>query len=407
MTVGARRVAVTGVGAISALGADADAFWDALAAGRSGIGPIQGVDCTGLRFANGAEVRGYDPAGHFERRQSDLMDRFAQFGVVAAREAVAAAGVEWTPELREAAAVVTGACVGGQGAEEQGFVDVYQNGRRAHPLTVPRVMMNAAASQITMDLGLRGPAFTVSTACSSANHAIGQAFWMVRSGAAELAVAGGSEAPFAFGHLRSWDAIRAVSPDTCRPFSRDRKGMVIGEGAAMLVLEPLEAARARGAAVLAELVGFGMSADAHHLTAPSADGAARAVRAALRDAGVAPERVGYVNAHGTGTAANDPMETSALRAVFGPHADRLAVSATKSMHGHALGAAGALEAVATVLALRHGLLPPTANFTEADPECDLDVVPNQARRAEVEHAISNSFAFGGLNAVLAFRTARE
>jgi nodulation protein E len=404
MSMGARRVAVTGVGAISALGADAAGFWASLSAGRSGIGPIEGVDCTGLRFANGAEVRGYDPAAHFERKQSDMMDRFAQLGVVAAREAVAAAGVEWTPELRASAAVVTGACVGGQASEEQGFIDVYQTSRRrAHPLTVPRVMMNAAASQITMDLGVTGPAFTISSACSSANHAIGQAFWMVRSGVAELAIAGGSEAPFAFGHLRGWDAIRAVSPDTCRPFSRDRKGMVLGEGGAMLVLEPLEAARARGATVLAELVGFGMSADAHHLTSPSAEGAARAITAALRDAGLAPERVGYVNAHGTGTPANDPMETAAIRAVFGAHADRLAVSATKSMHGHALGAAGALEAVATVLALRHGLLPPTANFTEPDPECDLDVIPNQARAAEVEHAVSNSFAFGGLNAVLAFR----
>ena len=404
MSAGARRVAVTGVGAISALGADAGEFWAALSAGRSGIGPIEQVDCTGMRFANGAQVRGYDPAAHFERRQAELMDRFAQLGVVAAREAVAAAGVEWTPGLKERTAVVTGACVGGQLSEEQGFHDVYQSGRgRAHPLTVPRVMMNAAASHVSMELGTLGPAFTVSTACSSANHAIGQAFWMVRSGLAELAVAGGSEAPFAHGHLRSWDAIRTVATDTCRPFSRDRKGMVLGEGGAMLVLEPLEAARARGAAVLAELVGFGMSADAHHLTSPSAQGAARAMRAALRDAGIAPERVGYVNAHGTGTVANDPMETAAIRAVFGAHADRLAVSATKSMHGHALGAAGALEAVATVLALRHGLLPPTANFTEPDPACDLDVVPNQARRAEVEHAVSNSFAFGGLNAVLAFR----
>ena len=404
MSVGARRVAVTGVGAVSALGADAAELWASLAAGRPGIGPIERVDCAGLRFARGAEVRGFDPAAHFERKRSDMMDRFAQFGVVAAREAVAAAGVEWTRELRESAAVVTGACVGGQASEEQVFIDAYRNDRhRAHPLTVPRVMMNAAASQITMDLGLMGPAFTVSSACSSSNHAIGQAFWMVRSGAAEVAVAGGSEAPFAFGHLKGWDAIRAVSPDTCRPFSRDRSGMVLGEGGAMLVLEPLEAALARGATVLAELVGFGMSADAHHLTAPSAEGAARAMRAALRDAGLDPGQVGYVNAHGTGTAANDPMETAAIRAVFGAHADRLAVSATKSMHGHALGAAGALEAVATVLALRHGLLPPTANYNEPDPECDLDVVPNRARAAEVEHAISNSFAFGGLNAVLAFR----
>lgn len=397
-------MAVTGVGAVSALGVDAAELWAGLVAGRSGIEPIRSIDCSTLRFSKGAEVRGFDPAAHFERRTAELMDRFSQFAVVAAREAVAAAGVEWTPELREATAVVVGSGVGGQLSEERVFVDSYFTDRsRAHPLSIPRAMMNAATSQVTMDLGVHGPAFTVSTACSSSNHAIGQAFWMVRSGTAEMAVAGGAEAPFALGHLKSWDALRAVSPDTCRPFTRDRSGMVLGEGAAMLVLEPLEAARARGAPVLAELVGFGMSADASHVTAPSAQGAARAVRAALRDAELAPEQVGYANAHGTGTAVNDPMETAALRTVFGAHADRLAVSATKSMHGHALGASGALEAVATVLALRHGVLPPTANFTEPDPECDLDVIPNRARDAQVEHAISNSFAFGGLNAVLAFR----
>jgi nodulation protein E len=402
--VGPRRVAVTGVGAISALGADVAGLWDSLSAGRSAIGPIESVDCSSLRFANGAEVRGFDPAAHFERKQAELMDRFSQFAVVAAREAVATAGVEWTPELRESTAVVTGSGVGGQISEERVFVDGYFTDRaRVHPLGIPRAMMNAATSQITMDLGVHGPAFTVSTACSSANHAIGQAFWMIRSGGAEMAVCGGAEAPFALGHMKSWDALRAVSPDTCRPFSRDRKGMVLGEGAAMLVLEPIDAARARGATVLAELVGFGMSADASHVTAPAAEGAARAMRAALRDAALAPEQVRYVNAHGTGTAVNDPMETTALRAVFGAYADRLAISATKSMHGHALGASGALEAVATVMALRRGLLPPTANFTEPDPECDLDVIANHARAAQVECAISNSFAFGGLNAVLAFR----
>jgi nodulation protein E len=226
---------------------------------------------------------------------------------------------------------------------------------------------------------------------------------MVRCGATGLAITGGSEAPFSFGILKAWEAMRVVSPDTCRPFSKDRRGMVLGEGAAMLVLEPLEAARARGARIHAEMVGFGMSADAGHLTQPSADGAARAMRAALRDASLAPEQIAYINAHGTATPANDPTETAAIRAVFGTHADRLAVSSTKSMHGHALGASAALECLATVLALRDGLLPPTANYTQPDPECDLDVIPNQARAAHVEYALSNSFAFGGLNAVLALR----
>jgi nodulation protein E len=274
---------------------------------------------------------------------------------------------------------------------------------RVHPLTIPKTMANAGASHISMEFGITGPSFTISTACSSAAHAIGQAFWMVRSGVTDLAITGGSEAPFSVGILKAWEAMRVVSPDTCRPFSKDRHGMILGEGGAMLVLEPLEAARARGARIHAEIVGFGMSADAGHITQPSAEGAARAIRAALRDAALAPEAIGYINAHGTGTAANDPTETSAIRAVFGAHAGRLPVSSTKSMHGHALGASAALECLATALALRDGLLPPTANFREPDPECDLDVIPNQARAAQVEYALSNSFAFGGLNAVLALR----
>jgi nodulation protein E len=266
-------------------------------------------------------------------------------------------------------------------------------------------MANAGASHISMEFGITGPSYTISTACSSAGHAIGQAFWMVRNGLTDLALAGGSEAPFSFGILKAWEAMRVVSPETCRPFSKDRRGMVLGEGAAMLVLEPLEAALARGATVHAEIVGFGMSSDACHITQPSADGAAKAMRAALRDAGLAPEAIGYVNAHGTGTLANDATETAALKAVFGAHAGKLAVSSTKSMHGHALGAAAALECLATVLALRDGVLPPTANYNVPDPECDLDVIPNHARHAQVEWAISNSFAFGGLNAVLALRKA--
>lgn len=399
-----RRVVITGIGVISALGHNSGAFWDRLCDGASGIGPLQLVDCSQFRFRNGAEVHDYRPEEHFEQRELDFLDRFAQFAVIAARQAVGDAGVEWTPALRRRTAVVTGSCVGGQTTEDAAFADVYRDGRgRVHPMTIPRIMANAGASQISLELGVTGPVFTVSTACSSSNHALGQAFWMVRDGAAEMALAGGSEAPFSFGNLKAWEALRVVSPDTCRPFSKGRRGMILGEGAAMLVLEPLEAARARGARIYAEVVGFGMSSDAYHITQPSVEGPVQAMLAALEDAGLAPEAVGYINAHGTGTQANDPTETAAIRAVFGPHADRLAVSSTKSMHGHTLGAAGAIEAVATVLALRHGLLPPTANFLEPDPECDLDVVPNQARRAEVEYALSNSFAFGGLNAVLAFR----
>jgi nodulation protein E len=270
-------------------------------------------------------------------------------------------------------------------------------------LTIPKTMANAGASHISMEFGITGPSFTISTACSSAAHAIGQAFWMVRNGITDLALTGGSEAPFSFGILKAWEAMRVVSPDTCRPFSKDRRGMILGEGSAMFVLEPLDAARARGARIHAEIVGFGMSADACHITQPSSEGAARAMRAVLRDSGLAPEQIGYINAHGTATPANDLTETAAIHSVFGAHAGKLPVSSTKSMHGHALGAAAALECLAAILALRDGVLPPTANYNEPDPDCDLDVIPNQARFAQVEYAISNSFAFGGLNAVLALR----
>src|SRR5579885_1187093 len=399
-----QRVAITGMGAICALGRNVPEVAAALCQGRPGIGPIESTDCSQLRFQNGAEVRGYSHQPYFDDRRADFLDRFAQFAVIAAREAVGCAGIEWTPELRERAAIVTGSCVGGQSTEDIGFHEVYKLGHnRVHPLTIPKTMANAGASHISMEFGITGPSFTISTACSSAAHAIGQAYWMVASGLTDLAITGGSEAPFSFGILKAWEAMRVVSPDTCRPFSRDRRGMILGEGAAMLVLEPLEAAAARGARIHAEIVGFGMSADAAHITQPSAEGAAKAICGALRDAALRPEQVGYVNAHGTGTAANDPTETRALRLMFGPHAERLAISSTKVMQGHARGAAGASEAAATVLALREGVLPPTANYSMPDPECDLDVIPNQDRHAEVEYAISNSFAFGGLNAVLAFR----
>jgi nodulation protein E len=362
------------------------------------------VDCSQMRFQNGAEVKGYSHKLYFDDRKADFLDRFAQFAVIAAREAVCCSGLEFTTESRAACAIVTGSCVGGQTAEDAGFRDLYKLGQsRVHPLTIPRTMANAGASHISMEFGITGPAFTISTACASAAHAIGQAYWMVKMGSAEMAIAGGSEAPFSFGMLKAWEAMRVVSPDTCRPFSKDRRGMILGEGAAMFVLEPLEAAVARGARIHAEIVGFGMSADASHITQPSHEGAARALSAALRDAGIAPEQVGYINAHGTATPANDPTETAAIRAVFGGHTGQVAVSSTKSMHGHALGAAGALECLAAVTALRDGFIPPTLNFNQPDPECDLDVVPNQARAAQPEYALSNSFAFGGLNAVLALR----
>jgi nodulation protein E len=399
-----RRVAITGLGIISPLGLNLEENWKSLSEGRPAIGPIKGADCSTLRFKNGAEVTGYDPVKHFEGGKDAYIDRFAQFSVVTAREALRNSGLELTPELRERSAIVCGSAVGGQAAIEAGFQDLWVEGRgRVHPLTIPKTMSNAGASHIAMDLGMSGPTYTVSTACSSANHAIGQAFRLVRDGEADAAMTGGSEAMFSIGMLKAWEAMRVIAPDTCRPFSKDRRGMILGEGGAMMVLEPMDAARARGAKIFAEICGFGMTADAHHLTQPAVHGPARAMRGALREAGLAPEAVGYINAHGTGTPGNDPVETSAIREVFGAHADKIGVSSTKSMHGHALGAAGALEAIATILALYHGILPPTANFNERDPECDLDYIPNQPRALRVEAALSNSFAFGGLNAVVAFR----
>lgn len=401
------RVAITGMGVVSALGPDAASLWAGLQAGRSAISPLPEELSARLRFRNGAQVPAFDPAAHFEARELTLMDRFTQFAVLAAREAVAQAAVVWTSDLRERTAVVTGSCLGGRYIEESGYQELYgRNGNRIHPLTIPLSMPNAGASHISMQFGLQGPAYTLSTACASSAHAIGQAFWAVRSGSSPLAIAGGSEAPFFLGGLKAWEAMRVVSKDTCRPFSRERSGLILGEGAAMLVLEPMEAALARGAEPLAEIAGFGMSADAGHITNPEATGPARAMRLALEDARLAAEQIGYVNAHGTATEANDRIESAAIRDVFGARAGRLPVSSTKSMHGHTLGAAGAIEAVASAMTLRYGFVPPTANFLSPDPACDLDVVPNEGRAVEVEACLSNSFAFGGLNAVLALRRFR-
>jgi nodulation protein E len=399
------RVAITGIGVISALGLTRDSFWQSLVAGRSGIRAVNLPDFEQLRFKHAADVEGFDPERYLTPKDIALMDRFTQFAVVAAQEAVAQAGVEFTPELREHGAIITGSCIGGRSAEEQGYRELYiHNRNRVHPLTIALGMSNAATSHISMHFGIQGPSYTVSTACASSGHAIGQAFHMVRSGAAPIALAGGTEAPLYFGNLKAWEAMRVISKDTCRPFSADRSGLVLGEGAAMFVLEPLDAALARGAKPIAEIVGFGMSADAGHITQPCPEGPARAMKMALRDAGLAPEQIGYINAHGTATEANDRTETAAIRLTFGPHADRIPVSSTKSMHAHTLGAAGAIEAAACALTLACGILPPTINYTTPDPCCDLDIVPNTARPQQVEACLSNSFAFGGLNAVLALRT---
>ncbi len=406
-----RRVAITGLGGICALGNSVQEIWSGLSTGRSGIAPIQSVDASRLQAQQGAEVRGFEAGQYFESSKAELMDRFCQLALVAAREAIRDSGMKIAiarGESSESAqsdevGVIVGTGGGAMATADQ--VCWQSRNGRVHPFSVPRFMASAACSHISMEFGMTGPAFTVSSACSSATHAIGQAFWMVRSGQLTAALTGGAEAPFCLPVLKAWEAMRVLSPDVCRPFSAGRSGIVLGEGAAMLLLEEMNAACARGARIYGEVVGFGMSSDASHITQPTLAGPVKAMRAALCDAELAPERIGHINAHGTGTPINDPIESRAIRTVFGDHTNKLPVTSTKSMHGHALGASGAIEAIAAVLALRHGVLPPTINFTAPDPECDVDVVANCPREWDAEYALSNSFAFGGLNAVLAFRRA--
>jgi nodulation protein E len=402
---GVHRVVVTGLGAVSPLGQSVASYWDNLKLGNSGIGPITLTPSPEeLTQKVAAEVKGFDPLKHFAERQLSTLDRVSQFAVVAAREAIEQSGLAFDMALSARTATIVGTGVGGQSTLDESFRRVYLEKRtRVFPLTIPKLMANAPASQVSMDCGLRGPAFGVVSACASATHAIGIAFHMVRGGLVDCAVTGGTEACITFGTVRGWEAMRVMAPDVCRPFSKGRMGLVLGEGAAMMVLEPLARAQARGATILGEIVGFGMSADAADLTAPDLGGMVRAMRAALDDAKLAAADIQYVNAHGTGTAANDETETRALHEAFGPHAKKLAISSTKSMIGHALGAAGALELVATLLAVRDGIAPPTIGYLEPDPACDLDYVPNEARALPIEAAVSNSFAFGGLNAVLAVK----
>ena len=399
------RVVVTGLGAVTPVGHTAAVYWENLKQGICGIGPItltQTPEELSQKVA--AEVKDFDPLKHFEERELSTLDRVSQLAVVAAREAIAQAAITFDMPLSLRTATIIGTGVGGQTTLDESFRRVYRENRsRVFPLTIPKLMANAPASQISMFCGLRGPAFAVASACASATHAIGLAFHMVRSGQVDCAVTGGTEACITFGTLRGWEAMRVMAPDACRPFSIGRKGLILGEGAAMLVLEPLERARARGVQILGEIVGFGMSADAADLTAPDLGGMTRAMEGALTDGKLNAQDIQYVNAHGTGTAVNDLTETQALHRVFADHAGKLAVSSSKSMVGHARGAAGALELAATLLAVRDSVAPPTIGYLGADPACDLDYVPNKARALTIEAAISNSFAFGGLNAVLAVK----
>lgn len=398
-----KKVVVTGLGSISSLGRDTHGFWRSLIAGKSGISRLRGFSPQDFKTSVGAQIHDFNPEEYFPAVEIPLLDRYTQFALVAAREALEDSGLGQA-EIRNGAVVVGTGC-GGKETDERSYQTLYkENKRRLHPLTIPRGMPSSAASQVSMVCGVTGPVFALSSACASANHAIIQAAILIRSGLVEVAVAGGTDAPFTYGLLKAWEALRVLSQDTCRPFSADRSGLVLGEGAGMLVLESEIHARRRSAHVYCELAGFGMTADAGHITEPSADGAARAMSVALADAHMNPGEIDYINAHGTGTLANDVTETRAIRLALGNRAGAVAISSTKSMHGHALGASGALELIATILAIQYGIVPATMNFTAPGVGCDLDYTPNLPRTMKVQAALSNSFAFGGLNAVVAVRS---
>jgi nodulation protein E len=397
-----RRVVVTGIGTVNALAQDVPGTFAAFRDGRSGIGPLRFLDADRLNIRIGAEIRDWHPETRFSAKDLPLLDRVTQYALAAGAEAVAMAGL--LDGVGPRGGVILGTAAGGIQTWEDNYRAVFAEGRnRVSPLVVPRLMHNAPASHLSIRHGLTGPVLAVSSACASANHAMGLAFQQIRAGAADVMLTGGAEAMLCFGGVKAWEGLRVLAPDACRPFSLGRKGMVIGDGAGVLIFEAEEHAKARGARVLAEVAGIGMTADAGDIVAPGGDGAARAMRAALEDAGLAPSDIGYINAHGTGTLANDRAESAAILQVFG--AEPPPVSSTKAMHGHAIGATGALEALACLLALTENILPPTLGFQASDPDCPLDVVPGTARPARVAAVLSNAFAFGGLNAVIAFRKA--
>jgi nodulation protein E len=398
------RVVITGLGAVTPAGHNVSDFAAAVFAGRSAIKTISFTREDGTVNYPGALVDDFQPEKVIDPKKLGFMDRFAQLAVVAGREALADAALNLTDAERLRTATIIGSGVGGHITLEDAYNRLRDNTKgRLHPFTIPRLMINAAASHISMDQRLMGPSFTVASACASATHAIGVAMQMVRNGQVDVAITGGTEACMTLGTLKGWEALRVMAPDVCRPFSRDRQGMVMGEGAAVLVLERLDRALARGAKIYAELAGFGQSADAQDLTTPDQGGMARAIMGALDDAGLQPEDIDHINAHGTGTRANDQTETAALQQVFGARSKDFSLTANKSIFGHALGAAGALEMIATTLSVRDGAAPPTAHYLGLDPECDLDVVTGATRVKPIRAALKNSFAFGGLNAVLAVK----
>ena len=416
-----RRVAITGIGVVTPLGNDIESFFASLTRGRSGIarltGPMatrRGDDLTVPARTHIGGAVAFDAAQYFPAPKLRMLDRVSQFALVAAAQAVRAAGIRWDDVDRTRSGVFIGTGMGGAETTDDGYRTLYvERTERVKPYTVLMAMTNAAASWIGIEYGLAGPNLTYSTACSSSGVAIGEAAQRIRHGEVDLMLAGGSEAPLSYGTLVAWDALKTLATEdpadpaaSCKPFAKDRTGLVLAEGAAIVVLEEWERARARGAHIHAEFAGYGLCTDGAHITRPTVEGQAEAMRRALAAAALQPQDIGYINAHGTATLANDAVETAAIRQVFGRHASRVPVTSTKSMHGHLLGAAGAIEFAAAVLAMERGIVPPTINLRVADPECDLDYVPDCARTDVAPLAVmSNSFAFGGTNAVLLARRA--
>lgn len=399
-----RRVVITGAGTINPLGSDVPTTLTAMKNGVCGIGPLKIRDAERLQIQIGGQVSDYDETDYFNRQQISLYDRFTQFTLLAARQAMEQSCLKLTGDLANRSGVILGTSGGGLNTQDENYRAVYEEGKnRVHPFIVPKLMNNAAASHVSMEWNFKGPSFTVATACASSNHAMGQAFHMVRSGAASVMLTGGSESMLCFGGIKAWEGLRVMSKDGCRPFCATRNGMVQGEGAGIYVFEDYDHANARGAEIICEVTGAAMTSDASDIVMPSKQGAARAIAGALSDGNIAKDSVGYINAHGTGTAANDKTECAAVADVFGAHADKLMISSTKSMHGHLIGGTGAVELLACIMAVRDGVIAPTIGYREPDPECALDVVPNTARESKVDVAISNAFAFGGLNAVIALK----
>ena len=398
------RVVITGAGAVSSLGMDLTTNLSSLSEGKNGISPIDFLNAERLSVRIGGQIHNYNPNDHFSKQENSIYDRFTQFALIATKQAISSSGIEIKEKDSSKFGVILGTAGGGLQTQDENYRQVYEEGKnRVHPLIVPKLMNNAAASNVSIKFNAQGPCVTIASACSSSNHAMGQALNLIRSGVIKAAITGGSESMLCFGGIKAWEGLRIMSKDACRPFCQTRDGMVQGEGAAIYIFENYQSAKKRGANILAEVAGFSMTSDAKDIVSPSKKGAARAIFGALQDAKFNKEDVGYINAHGTGTIANDKTECAAIKEVFKNHTKELMISSTKSMHGHLIGGTGAVELLASLLALNNNVIAPTINYIKNDPDCNLDIVPNEARQKKVNCVLSNSFAFGGLNAVLALK----